>query len=438
MRTVVQKFGGSSLATLDQIRSVADHVARGHRAGHRMVVVVSARGETTDELLALAAAVGGAAASGAAASGLAASQERREVDQLLATGECASAALLALALRGIGVPAVSLTGAQAGVVATPEHGAGVIEQVCPRRLRRVLARGSVAVVAGFQGIDRAGDIVTLGRGGSDTTAVAMAAALGTGRCEIYTDVAGIFTADPRLVDRVRVHTGLSSAVTFALASAGARVLHARCVALAARHGIDIHVADASSRAGGTLVRGRPPAGLEQRCVLVGVAHDSDAVRVVVTRPGGRPAELAAEVLALLAAHGSAVDMVSAADMVSAGSAFAFTARASALDDLRGPLRELAGPTSRIVVDEHLAKVSLVGVGLLDQPRPAARMLTALRRAGLDPSGLSLSHHRACVTVRRSRVADAVRALHDRFENDFTSESGADALRLPDHERSVAS
>ena len=424
MRTVVQKFGGSSLATVDQIRSVADRLAQDHRAGRRLVVVVSARGEATDELLALAAAVGGAAAS----------PDPREVDQLLATGECASAALLALALRAIGIPAVSLTGAQAGVVATGDHGAGVIERVCPRRLRRVLATGSVAVVAGFQGIGRAGDIVTLGRGGSDTTAVALATALGTDRCEIYTDVAGVFTADPRLVERARVHTGLSSGVTFELASAGARVLHARCVALVERHGTDIYVAHAASRDGGTLVRGGPAAGLEQRCAVVGVAHDADAARVVVTRPDGSDVvDLAAEILALLADEGTAADMVS-----TGGSAFAFTIRASAMDGLRGPLRRLAGPSSRIAVDERAARVSLVGVGLRDQPRPAVRMLAALRGAGLDPSGLSLSHRRACVTVPRDRVADAVRVLHDRFENDFASEFGAGALRLPHHERSGAS
>jgi len=424
MRTVVQKFGGSSLATVDQIRRVADRVARDHRAGHRMVVVVSARGGSTDELLALAAAVGGGVAS----------QGAREVDQLLATGECASAALLALALRGIGVPAVSLTGAQAGIIATGDHGAGVVERVCPRRLRRVLAAGSIAVVAGFQGIGRAGDVLTLGRGGSDTTAVALAAALGTSRCEIYTDVAGVFTADPRLVERARVYTGLSARVTFELASAGARVLHARCVALAERHGTDIYVAHAASRDRGTLVRGTPTAGSERRCAAVGVAHDTDAARIVVTRPGGSGvADLAAEILALLAVQEVPADMVSAG-----GSAFAFTVRASVVDGLRGPLRALAGAASRIIVDDRAAKVSLVGVGLLDQPRPAVRMITALRGVGLDPSGLSLSHHRACATVRRDRVADAVRALHEEFEDDFASEFGADALRPSHHERSVAS
>jgi aspartate kinase len=422
MPTVVQKYGGSSLATADQIRGVADRVARRHRAGHRMVVVVSARGAATDELLAQAAAMGGPAA--AEGAGL------REVDQLLATGECASAALVALSLRGIGVPAVSLTGAQAGVVAMGCHGAGVVERVLPDRVAQVLGTGAVAVVAGFQGVDRNGDIVTLGRGGSDTTAVALAAALGTGRCEIYTDVAGVLTADPRLVEHARVHTGLSSTVTFELASAGARVLHARSVALAERHGIDIYVAHATRPEGGTLVRGRP-AGSEQPPGVVGVAHQADAARVVVTRADGPAAGLGADVLGLLAAHGTAVDMVSAG-----GSEFAFTVRGPAVNGIRDHLRALAGPAARVAVDESAATVSLVGVGLLEHPRYAVRMLAALNGEGLDPSGLSMSHHRACVTVRRDRAADAVRALHHQFAADFASQSGA-RLRPLIPERSVA-
>jgi aspartate kinase len=387
-----------------------------------MVVVVSARGAATDELLAQAAAVGAARSPGA---GL------REVDQLLATGECASAALLALALRAIGVPAVSLTGAQAGIVATGGYGAGVVERVLPDRLTQVLGTGAVAVVAGFQGVDRNGDVVTLGRGGSDTTAVALSAALATGRCEIYTDVAGVLTADPRLVERARVHTGLSSAVTFELASAGARVLHARCVALAERHGIDIYVARATSPVGGTLVRGRRHAGAEQQPGVVGVAHREDAARVVVTRAGGPAVGLGADVLGLLAAHETAVDMVSAG-----GSEFAFTVRGSAVDGIHDDLRTVAGPAARIAVDESAATVSLVGIGLLDHPRYAVRMLAALHGDGLDPSGLSMSHHRACVTVRRDRAADAVRAVHRQFAADFASQFGA-RLRPLTTERSVA-
>jgi aspartate kinase len=250
MATVVHKYGGSSLASVGQINSVACHVAQTSRAGHAVVVVVSARGDTTDELLALVGQV-------------CAAPPAREVDQLLGTGECASAALLAIALEALGVRAVSLTGAQAGILASGRHGSGRVEAVLASRIRELLRSGVVVVVAGFQGVNAAGDLVTLGRGGSDTTAVAIAAELNIDVCEIRTDVAGVFTADPRTVAGARLLATVPAGVMAEMAFAGARVLHSGALELATLRGVDIRVADARSSEPGSFVTGRIPDGLER-------------------------------------------------------------------------------------------------------------------------------------------------------------------------------
>jgi len=400
MAVVVSKYGGSSLASADQVRAVADRIARAHRAGDGVVAVVSARGDATDELLALAATVSGVLPA-------------REVDQLLATGECALAALLAIALHGRGVPAVSLTGPQAGIVATGRHGDGRVAAVHTDRIARVLAGGSVAVVAGFQGLDVRGDVVTLGRGGSDTAAVAVAAALGARGCDIRTDVAGVYTADPRLVPDARPHRRLDPAVMVELAFAGARVLHPRAAIVARAHGIDLHIGDARSTAPGTVI----PAGpLEERHALAAVAHDPDVAHVLVRARRAAPEAI----FRVLAEQSIPIDLAASSSPLERGLRMGFTVRRADLGAVAEPLRR-AVPGARVTVDDRLGTVSLVGTGLLHRPDVAARATSALRAAGIPATWTHASQLRLTIVTDRARAADAVAVLHAAFHLDREEE-----------------
>jgi aspartate kinase len=392
MPTLVQKYGGSSLATVAKVEHVARRVAAAHRAGNAVVVVVSARGATTDRLLDLASRVSRV-------------RPDRELDQLLATGECASAALLALALAGIGVPAVSLTGAQAGVSTTGPHGRGTVAALHPERVLHLLADGNVVVVAGFQGVNAAGDVVTLGRGGSDTTAVALAARLAADGCAIYTDVDGVYTADPRAVPDARVQPTVDVRVMAEMAAAGARVLHPRSVQLAQARGVAVHVGNACAAEPGTLIT---VAGFESHGAVVGVAHDLDVAQVLLRGPGGRQGAgaPAADVLAALASHAVPADLVG-----QDGSRIGFTVRRADLPRVHRDLRRLG----RITVDQNVGKVSVVGTGLLDRPEYPARMAAALAKAGITTPWLAASQLRISVTTRLDRAVDAVRVLHREFE-----------------------
>jgi aspartate kinase len=421
MSTVIRKYGGSSLATVAKVRRVASQIAEIHRAGSAVVVVVSARGDTTDELLRLAGEFG-------------AGQPSRDLDQLLATGECASAALLALALRALDVPAASLTGPQAGILTTGTPGAGRITAVRPDRVRRLLAANTVVVVAGFQGLDTqgldthgldsqstdvAGDVVTLGRGGSDTTAVALAAALGTGRCDIYTDVDGVFTADPRVVAGARLQPDLGVTTMAELAAAGAGVVHPHAVRLAAVHGVELRVGNSWSGRPGSVIRPVPAGGvLDAGSRVVGVAHDLDVARVMVRSRGGRPDPRSAVFSAVfdaLAHHLVPVDFVSHAGPDERTFRMGFTARrddaAAIVPSLR---RALAGTGGTVAMDRDVGKVSLVGDGLLDGTRWAARMTGALSAAGITALWTYVSQHRAAVVTPLDRVLDAARLLHQEF------------------------
>ncbi|WP_018685547.1 aspartate kinase [Actinokineospora enzanensis] len=407
---LVQKYGGSSLSTLDRVRGVARRVAAAHTGGRPTVVVVSARGDTTDALIGEAAALGTA-------------PDARELDQLLATGECASAALLAIGLRGLGVPAVSLTGRQAGIRVAGRHGAGRIDEIDTTRLERVLAGGSVAVVAGFQGtvgtygaddVDDADDVVTLGRGGSDTTAVALAAAIGARDCEIYTDVDGIYTADPRIVPTARKIPFVRPDVMAEMAFAGARVLHSRSVELAAMAGVPVHVRASVGDQSGTIVapRGSNPM-LETTGAVVAVTHDTDVARVLVRSRGGT--DLAAEVLDILARHCVPVDLVARSGPDEDEFRMGFTIRRSDVPEVRAALEAAAGAHGgQVRVDTAVGKVSLIGMGLLNRPEYVARMAAALARAGIATSWVSTSQLRASVTVHEGNVADSVVLLHREF------------------------
>ncbi|WP_433831145.1 aspartate kinase [Actinoplanes sp. CA-015351] len=395
---VVQKYGGSSLATVEKIAHVAGVVARTAGQGRPVVVVVSARGDTTDELLHLTEQITPA-------------PPARELDQLLATGETVSAALLAMALTAQGVPAASLTAAQAGIRAAGRHGTGTIAGIDTGRVRSLLADGLVVVITGFQAVDEHGDVLTLGRGGSDTTAVAVAAELGADRCEIYTDVDGIYTADPRLVPHSRRLPSVPSAVMTEMAFGGAGVMHSRAVELAALSGVDIEVRSSQTAEPGTTVLSVRTESLEDRGAVLAITHDRAVARVLVQAR----TDVAAQVFGTLGRCGVAVDLVARSGSGEPEFRMGFTVRRDHLDRLLGPLRAAVAPAGgRVDVDAGVGKVSLIGTGLLNRPEIVARMLTTLNQAGIATSWVSATQLRTSVTVPLPSVGDAVAVLHEQF------------------------
>jgi aspartate kinase len=402
---LVQKYGGTSLETLEHVRRAALRIAAARRRGSRVAVVVSARGKRTDDLLRLAADVGAVAPS-------------RELDQLLAVGETESAALMALTLNGLGTPAVSLTGHQAGIRTTDRHGDALISGIGAERVQAALDGGKVVVVTGFQGVDRAGDTATLGRGGSDTTAVALAATLHASACEIYTDVDGVYSADPRILPSARCLSWVAPGVMAEMAFAGAKVLHTRCVELAAMEGVEVRVRNASSEAPGTVVaelRDRWP--LETRRAVVAVTHDTDVARVLVHCRDSRR-DLAPDVFEVLAAHGTLVDLVARSGPYENEFRMGFTIRRSQADAVRRALHELtAAFGGGVHFDENVGKVSVVGMGLLSRPEYTARLMAALAAAAIPTSWISTSQMRLSVIVPRERTVEAVETLHREFHLD---------------------
>jgi len=403
MDVLVRKYGGSSLASISDVRRVAGSIAEAAQAGCQPVIVVSARGECTDDLLYQAQQAGSALPT-------------RETDQLLATGEIASAALLSIALRGLGVDAISLTAAQAGIRATGRHGAGVICDIDSAAIRRHLELGRVTVIAGFQGITADGEILTLGRGGSDTTAIALTGELGAGRCEIYTDVAGVHTADPRLIPNARVLPTIRCDVMAEMAFAGAKVLHARAVELAAMQAVPISVRSSFIDASGTdIAEWEADQVLETRGAVIAIAHDFDVARVLVQcQPGLR--DMAVDILQLLADHSVPADLVARSGPQEDEFRMGFTIRRSDLDIVREPLRRTAEALQgQVRIDERVGKVSLIGVGLLNRPDCTAQMLAALRDAGIETSWITTSQMRASAVIALDRLLPAVALLHEVFE-----------------------
>ncbi|GGV21827.1 hypothetical protein GCM10010495_41840 [Kitasatospora herbaricolor] len=399
---LVQKYGGSSLATDAQVRAVATRVAAAHRSGRAVVVVASARGKTTDALL-------------RAAYDLNPDPSWRELDLLLATGEAASASLLAMTLQHLGVPAVALAGTQSGILAGGEHGAGVIVAIDTELALRHLRAGKVVVVAGFQGADADGDIVTLGRGGSDTTAVAIAAELGTGRCEIYTDVEGVYTADPRIAAAARIMPVVDMGVMTEMSLAGAKVMHSRAVELAALYGVDIHVMHSSLEGPGTVIRGGiGEEMLETSTAVQAVVHDTDVARVAM-RVERIDAHSVAEVFRFLAHKSIPVGMAALSEGDEGGFSVGMTVRRSDVPDLRKSLREMAVRWGGWVeVNEEVGMLSVVGTGLLSRPQYAARMLSALTSADIPASAVVTSQLRISATVPDSDVVRGVGVLHSEF------------------------
>ncbi len=397
---VVQKYGGSSVADTDRIKRVAQRVAAARRGGHDVVVVVSAMGKTTDSLL-------------RQASEISVIPPGRELDMLLTAGERISMALLAMAMHELGYTARSLTGSQAGIITDAVHGKARIIDVTPGRIRQGLDEGHVVIVAGFQGVSRdSKDVTTLGRGGSDTTAVALAAALDAGVCEIYTDVDGVYTADPRIVPGARKLARVSHEEMLELAAGGAKVLQVRSVEYARNHGVAVHVRSSFSYSEGTWVDNGDD--MEQ-AMISGVAHDTGEGKLVIRGVPDKPG-VAARVFTDLARANVNIDMIVQNVSSDGTTDISFTLpladgpRAQLL--LEALLPEIGA--EEITFDTDVAKVSLIGAGMKTHPGVAATMFAALSDAGVNIEMISTSTIRISVVIRADAVAPAVQAVHDAF------------------------
>jgi len=411
---VVQKYGGSSVADADGIKRVAQRIVVTRKAGHSVVVVVSAMGDTTDELHDLARQVSPL-------------PPARELDMLLTSGERISMALLAMAIANLGLSARSYTGSQAGVITDDAHGKARIIDVTPGRISGALADGAIPIVAGFQGVSASGkDVTTLGRGGTDTTAVALAVALQADVCEIYTDVDGVFTADPRIVPAARRIPAISYEEMLEMAASGAKILQLRCVEYARRYGVPIHVRSSFSNRPGTWVSDQPREaegpGMEQ-AIISGVAHDRSEAKVTVM---GVPDVVgqAAKIFRAIATAGINIDMI--VQNISAATTgltdISFTLpRAdgeAALAALRAVQEEIK--YEDLLYDDRIGKVSLVGAGMRSHPGVTATFFGALAEAGVNIEMISTSEIRISVVVDENEVDAAVTATHRAFNLD-TSE-----------------
>lgn len=419
MSLIVQKFGGSSVADAESIKRVAKRIVATKQAGNDVVVAVSAMGDTTDDLLELAHQVTPIPAP-------------RELDMLLSSGERISMALLAMAIKSMGYEARSFTGSQAGMITDAQHGAARIVDITPVRLREALDQNAVVIVAGFQGFNRdTKDITTLGRGGSDTTAVALAAGLGADTCEIYTDVDGVFTADPRVVTKARKLDRISSEEMLELAAAGAKVLHIRAVEFARRHGVTLHVRSSFSPNEGTIVYNAETAGIEQNGqaveepIIAGVAADLNEAKITVVGVPDIPGK-AAQIFTIVAKTGSNIDMI--VQNVSAA--------ATGRTDISFTLPKADGQTVLMALnaekdevgfeslqyDDQIAKLALVGAGMRTNAGVSAKLFRSLYEAGINIEMISTSEIRISVVTRADTVNDALRVVHTAFGLDGDDEA----------------
>jgi aspartate kinase len=407
---LVQKYGGSSLSDATAIKRVAHRIVQAKKQGYDVVVAVSAMGDSTDELLDLANDVSPL-------------PPARELDMLLTAGERISMALVAMAISDLGFTARSFTGSQAGVITDSSHGKAKIIDVTPGRITQALDDGHIVIVAGFQGVSQdTKEITTLGRGGTDTTAVALAAALGAEVCEIYTDVDGVFTADPRLVEAARRLDRISHEEMLEMAACGAKILHLRCVEYARRYDIPVHVRSSFSQKEGTWVVADPTKGADsmEQAIIAGIAHDRSEAKITVV---GVPDKVgvAARVFEALADAEINIDMV--VQNVSA--------QATGLTDISFTLPRADGQTAmaalarlqsevgydRLLYDDEIGKVSLIGAGMRSHPGITAKFFAALANAGINIEMISTSEIRISVIVDEADVAGAVQATHTAFDLD---------------------
>ena len=410
MGLIVQKYGGSSVADAEGLKRVANRIVATKRAGHQVVVVVSAMGDTTDELIELANQVSPL-------------PNGRELDMLLTAGERISMALLAMAIGNLGNEARSFTGSQAGVITTSAHGRARIIDVTPSRITEALNEGAIAIVAGFQGISQdTKDVTTLGRGGSDTTAVALAAALDADVCEIYTDVDGIFSADPRVVPAAKKLKTVTYDEMLELAASGAKVLHLRCVEYARRYDMPIHVRSSFSNNEGTwVVKDHPEGGTDmEQAIIAGIAHDKSEAKITVVGVPDRTGT-AARIFQAIADADINIDMI--VQNVSAA--------ATGLTDISFTLPKTEGASATAILqriqgeigfqsiqyDDQIGKLSLIGAGMRSHPGVTATFFACLAEAGVNIEMISTSEIRISIVCRATDLDNGVRAAHTAFELD---------------------
>jgi aspartate kinase len=409
MGLIVQKFGGSSVADAESIKRVAARIAATKRSGQQVVVVVSAMGDTTDELIDLANQVSPM-------------PNGRELDMLLTAGERISMALLAMAISNLGLEARSFTGSQAGIITTSTHGRARVIDVTPGRIQEALNEGAIAIVAGFQGISQdTKDITTLGRGGSDTTAVALAAALEADVCEIYTDVDGVFSADPRIVPAARKLKSVTYEEMLELAASGAKVLHLRCVEYARRFNLPIHVRSSFSNLEGTwVVKDQPEGGSMEQAIISGIAHDKSEAKITIVGVPDR-AGVAARIFQSIADADVNIDMI--VQNVSAAATgltdISFTLPRTEGSRATGIVQKLQGEIGfqSIQYDDQIGKLSLIGAGMRSHPGVTATFFAAMADAGVNIEMISTSEIRISIVCRQSDVERAVQAAHTAFDLD---------------------
>ena len=399
MSLIVQKFGGSSVANVERLYNVADIVTKTYEAGNDVVVVVSAQGDTTDDLIAKAKEVN-------------ASPSKREMDMLLSAGEQISASLLAMTIEKLGYPVVSLLGWQAGFLTSTAYGSARIKRVQPDRIRKELDKKNIVVVTGFQGINRYEDMTTLGRGGSDTSAVAIAAVMNADLCQIYTDVEGVFTADPRKVKNARKLNVISYDEMLELASLGAQVLNNRSVEMAKRYDIELEVLSSMTKKPGTIVK---EASKMEKMLISGVAKDEDVARISIIGVPDRPG-LAFKIFSKLTAKNINVDIILQSVGRNGTKDISFTIGCNSLKDaieILNPYVEVIGATS-VVYDDNVAKVSIVGAGMETHPGTAAEMFEALYEANINIQMIATSEIKISVLIDRADADKAVLAIHNKF------------------------
>lgn len=402
MSLIVQKFGGSSVANTERLQNVADIVTSTYKAGNKVVVVVSAQGDTTDEFIEKAAAINEA-------------PSKREMDVLLSAGEQISMALLAMAIQKLGYPVVSLTGWQAGIETNRNYSDARIRRVTGERIRSELDRGRIVIVAGFQGISKSEDITTLGRGGSDTTAVAIAASLRADLCQIYTDVDGVYTADPRMVEGARKLEEITYDEMLELATLGAQVLHNRSVEMAKKYNVDLEVVSSFTRNPGTKVK---EVSTMEKMIVNGVARDNKCARVAVINLPDEPG-FAFKVFSILAKNKINVDIILQSVGRNGLKTISFTVAQDDADRTKEVLeanKDLL-QFEAISVNTKVAKVSIVGAGMQSNPGVAATMFEALAEAQINIRMISTSEIKISVLINEEDSERAVRAIHNKFFND---------------------
>jgi len=400
MAIIVQKYGGTSVADADRIRAVANRIIATKENGNQVVVVVSAMGDATDDLIALARS-------------LTDTPDPRELDVLMSTGEIVSSTLLAMTLKHLGHEAISLSGAQAGIKTDASHSRARITGIEPERIHRELHKGRIVIVAGFQGITDSMEVTTLGRGGSDTSAVALAAILGAKICERFTDVDGVYTADPRVVPGARRLKEISYEEMLELATYGAKIMHPRAVELGELYNIPILVASSFNGNPGTLIHGGK---MEIRNKVSGIAHDLDVAKITIVGIPDKPG-IAAALFEPLAKAGVSVDTIVQNASVAHITDMTFTLAESDLGkamDVVKPIAQSLGAAS-IAADPNIGKISIVGTGIQNTPGYAAKMFRTLYDAGINIDLISTSEIRITVIIEEGKVREAVRALHKAFE-----------------------